>query len=345
MRTNPSPNPRREGGVWRGASAGTRGWHDASAIIAGFPGLCATGYTWRPWPLFPVLTAPPPPWRNGSPPRQTHPDALVFFRMGDFYELFFADAEAAAAALDIALTHRGEHAGAPIPMCGVPVHAAEAYLARLIRRGFRVAVAEQMEDPKTPHRQGADPPRGGAPDHARHAHRGRAAGSRPAQPAAGPGAATRRRHRRGLARCLHRPVRDRRACRRPNCRHCSAGSIRRRSSRPPPWRWASGAAARAPAADPPPPLIARRRLAEAFGAASLDAFGSFTDAEAVAAALALDYVRATQAGRAAAARAARSPQGRPARWRWTRRRAPAWKSCAPATAARSTRCSPRCSAR
>ncbi|MBS0562730.1 MAG: DNA mismatch repair protein MutS, partial [Proteobacteria bacterium] len=80
--------------------------------------------------------------------KEAHPDALVFFRMGDFYELFFADAEAAAAALGIALTHRGEHAGQPIPMCGVPVHAAESYLARLIRHGFRVAVAEQMEDPK-----------------------------------------------------------------------------------------------------------------------------------------------------------------------------------------------------
>ena len=56
-----------------------------------------------------------------------HPDALLFFRMGDFYELFFADAEAAAAALDIALTQRGEHAGQPIPMCGVPDHAAEGY--------------------------------------------------------------------------------------------------------------------------------------------------------------------------------------------------------------------------
>src|SRR5579863_8501924 len=80
--------------------------------------------------------------------KSEHPDALVFFRMGDFYELFFADAEAAAAALDIALTSRGEHAGAPIPMCGVPVHAADIYLARLIRRGWRVAVAEQLDDPK-----------------------------------------------------------------------------------------------------------------------------------------------------------------------------------------------------
>src|SRR5215469_9725987 len=81
--------------------------------------------------------------------KEAHPDALVFFRMGDFYELFFADAEAAAAALDIALTQRGEHNGTPVPMCGVPQHAAEAYLARLIRRGFRVAVTEQMEDPKS----------------------------------------------------------------------------------------------------------------------------------------------------------------------------------------------------
>ena len=74
-----------------------------------------------------------------------HPDALLFFRMGDFFEMFFDDAQAAASALDIALTHRGEHAGAPIPMCGVPVSTSDIYLARLIRRGFRVAIAEQME--------------------------------------------------------------------------------------------------------------------------------------------------------------------------------------------------------
>src|ERR1019366_7146975 len=81
--------------------------------------------------------------------KEKHPDALLFFRMGDFYEMFFADAEAAAAALDIALTRRGGHAGEPVPMCGVPVHSAEAYLQRLIRRGFRVAVCEQMEDPQS----------------------------------------------------------------------------------------------------------------------------------------------------------------------------------------------------
>ena len=83
------------------------------------------------------------------------PDALVFFRMGDFYELFFEDARQAAAALGIALTARGQHAGEPIPMCGVPVHAAEAYLSKLIRAGFKVAVCEQMEDPAEAKRRGS----------------------------------------------------------------------------------------------------------------------------------------------------------------------------------------------
>lgn len=75
------------------------------------------------------------------------PDALLFFRMGDFFELFFNDAEAAANALDIALTARGNHGGQPIPMCGVPVGTASNYLARLIKKGFKVAVAEQTESP------------------------------------------------------------------------------------------------------------------------------------------------------------------------------------------------------
>jgi len=75
-------------------------------------------------------------------------DCLLFYRMGDFFELFFDDARAAAATLDIALTSRGEHDGTPIPMCGVPVHAAEGYLARLIKAGHRVAIAEQTESPE-----------------------------------------------------------------------------------------------------------------------------------------------------------------------------------------------------
>ena len=74
-------------------------------------------------------------------------ECLLFYRMGDFFELFFDDAKAAAATLDIALTSRGAHGGDPIPMCGVPVHSAESYLARLIRAGHRVAIAEQTESP------------------------------------------------------------------------------------------------------------------------------------------------------------------------------------------------------
>ncbi|HVM22218.1 MAG TPA: DNA mismatch repair protein MutS [Sphingomicrobium sp.] len=74
-------------------------------------------------------------------------DALLFYRMGDFFELFFDDAKIASACLDIALTKRGESEGEPIPMCGVPVHSAESYLARLIKAGHRVAIAEQTESP------------------------------------------------------------------------------------------------------------------------------------------------------------------------------------------------------
>ena len=79
-----------------------------------------------------------------------HPDALVFFRMGDFYEMFFEDAVVASRALEIALTSRSKDKdGQPVPMCGVPYHAASGYIARLVRQGFRVALCEQMEDPRT----------------------------------------------------------------------------------------------------------------------------------------------------------------------------------------------------
>jgi len=84
-----------------------------------------------------------------------YPDALLFYRMGDFYELFFDDAVASAEALDIALTKRGKHLGEDIAMCGVPVHAAEGYLLTLIRKGFRVAVCEQMEDPAEAKKRGS----------------------------------------------------------------------------------------------------------------------------------------------------------------------------------------------
>src|ERR1700728_5246030 len=79
--------------------------------------------------------------------KERHRDCLLFYRMGDFYELFFEDAVKAAAALDIQLTKRGHHLGDDIPMCGVPVHTHDLYLARLIRQGFRVAACEQMAHP------------------------------------------------------------------------------------------------------------------------------------------------------------------------------------------------------
>ena len=86
--------------------------------------------------------------------KAAHPDALLFYRMGDFYEMFFDDAVAAAEALDIALTKRGKHDDHDIPMCGVPHHAAEGYFLTLIRKGFRVAVCEQMESPAEAKKRG-----------------------------------------------------------------------------------------------------------------------------------------------------------------------------------------------
>lgn len=279
-----------------------------------------------------------------------HPDALLFFRMGDFYELFFADAESAAAALDIALTARGEHDGVPIPMCGVPYHAAEAYLARLIRRGFRVAVAEQMEDPRN--RTGKAPIRrevvrlitagtvteealleGGranlllavAYDSAPLAQSGRgrreAAGGRPIAEAVPAGPLPAPHTRRDLshpagAMSLGAAWLDvstglfetaaLTAAELPALMHRLEPAEILAPATLNLFDWA---AKRAPEPVPSPPLVARRRLAEAFGAASLEAFGSFTDGEAIAAFLALDYVRGTQAG--ALPRLARpSPQGR-----------------------------------
>src|SRR5262245_4725936 len=79
--------------------------------------------------------------------KAANPDCLLFYRMGDFYELFFADAEVASRALGIVLTKRGKHLGADIPMCGVPIERADEYLHRLIALGHRVAVCEQLEDP------------------------------------------------------------------------------------------------------------------------------------------------------------------------------------------------------
>ena len=87
--------------------------------------------------------------------KAAHPDALLFFRMGDFFEMLFEDAEVASAALDIALSSRGEHQGEKVALCGVPAHAHEAYLARLIRQGFRVAICDQTETPEEQKRRKA----------------------------------------------------------------------------------------------------------------------------------------------------------------------------------------------
>ncbi|MDX2202025.1 MAG: DNA mismatch repair protein MutS [Hyphomicrobiaceae bacterium] len=112
--------------------------------------------------------APQEAARDGAPPpgvtpsmaqfleiKVANPDCLLFYRMGDFYELFFEDAVAAAEALGIVLTKRGKHLGQDIPMCGVPIHRADEYLQRLIAQGFRVAVCEQLEDPAEARKRGS----------------------------------------------------------------------------------------------------------------------------------------------------------------------------------------------
>ncbi len=223
-----------------------------------------------------------------------HPDALLFFRMGDFFEMFFEDAEAASAALDIALTARGEYQGRKIPMCGVPVSTSELYLARLIRRGFRVAVAEQMELPK--------------------------------------GRTTKGPLRRAVVRLVTPGTLTEEALldsARPNLLlalvpldgvigaaavDMSTGSFETEAVSPDglaallgrldpaeivaPENFALGdfAARRAPPLAAANATTARRRMADAFGAASLDAFGVFSEAEVAAGAMVLDYLRLTQAG-------------------------------------------------
>ena len=99
--------------------------------------------------------APTPMMAQFLEVKARYPEALLFYRMGDFYELFFDDAVTAAGALDITLTKRGKHLGEDIPMCGVPVHSHESYLERLIRAGFKVAVCEQTEDPAEAKKRGA----------------------------------------------------------------------------------------------------------------------------------------------------------------------------------------------
>src|SRR5436305_7793219 len=96
------------------------------------------------------MTAPATPaMRQYLDAKQQHRDAILLFRMGDFYEMFYEDALVGARALDLTLTSRSKDAsGGGIPMCGVPHHAVDGYIARLVRKGFRVAICEQTEDPR-----------------------------------------------------------------------------------------------------------------------------------------------------------------------------------------------------
>src|SRR3954463_12332523 len=95
------------------------------------------------------MTEPSTPlMRQYAAVKKEHPSALLFFRLGDFYELFFDDAVLAAKELQITLTSRNKEKGIAVPMCGVPYHAAEGYIAKLIRRGYKVAICEQVEDPR-----------------------------------------------------------------------------------------------------------------------------------------------------------------------------------------------------
>jgi DNA mismatch repair protein MutS len=246
--------------------------------------------------LFPTAQGATPAMAQWFAAKADHPNALLFFRMGDFYELFFADAEAAATALDIALSHRGEHNGAPIPMCGVPHHAAESYLLRLIRRGWRVAIVEQIEDPKSrPANSKAPIKRAvtrvvtpGTITEDTLLEAGRAnlllalTRERDSIGAAWLDIST------GLFETDVTPIADLAALlgRLDPAEILAPDTI-------PLGEWAERRT------QPPiasAPLTARKRLAEAFGVASIDAFGGFSDHEAVAAALALDYARATAAG-------------------------------------------------
>ncbi|MGG5886886.1 DNA mismatch repair protein MutS [Falsiroseomonas sp. HC035] len=230
--------------------------------------------------------------------KAAHPDALVFFRMGDFFELFFGDAEAAAPVLDIAVAFRGEHRGQKVPMAGVPVHAWEAYLAKLIRHGFRVAVCDQVETPEAAKARKSSTIRREVVrvvTPATVTEEGLLDAARPAwllalaEVEGGFGAAwidvstggfeTMALPREDLGGLLARiePVE---AVAPPDLSTLPELALRL------PGRIAE----RAPARD------AARLLREAFGVATLDGFGRFSGAELAAAGLALSYVRETQAG-------------------------------------------------
>ncbi|MDB5374866.1 MAG: mismatch repair protein MutS, partial [Belnapia sp.] len=247
------------------------------------------------------LTAPPAPallTAEGASPamaqwfaaKAEHPDALLFFRMGDFFEMFFADAEAASAALDIALSHRGEHQGQRIAMCGVPAHSHESYLARLIRRGFRVAICEQMETPEEAKRRKAP------------------AVHRQVVRLVTPGTVTEEtllEAARPAWLLALAPLDDTLGA---AWLDLSTGAFETEALDPadlhallarlePAETLAPASLGLAGAVETSLPRDATRRVAEAYGLATLDGFGEYHPAEVAAAAMALDYVKTTQRGR------------------------------------------------
>src|SRR5215469_12605781 len=265
----------------------------------------------QPSPTRPPMTEPAasPVMVQYREIKQANPGCLLFFRMGDFFELFFEDAVAASQALDIALTKRGRHDGADIPMCGVPVHTAEAYLARLIRAGFKVAICDQVEDPAEARRRGGKGPvrravtrvvtagtltEEGLLDARRHNYLAGVAeaggelglawldlstGAFETTPTAGASLAA------DLARL-------------------SPGEIlvpERLLTRPALFElWAEWKPALTPLPDPRfASEPARRRLQDFYGVGALDGFGGFGRAELAAAGALVDYVGLTQQARAA----------------------------------------------
>ncbi|MXP64443.1 DNA mismatch repair protein MutS [Roseomonas sp. M0104] len=266
------------------------------------------------------MTSRPFPSPEGATPalaqwfaaKQAHPDALVFFRMGDFFELFFDDAARAGEALGLAVSHRGEHRGAPVPMAGVPVHAMENYLARLIRHGFRVAICEQRETPEQAKARKAPTIRR---EVVRLVTPGTVTeealldGARPAwllalARAEGEWGAAWVDLSTGAFACEALPV----------------GELPALLARLDPAEVLvpeafSGLAALRPFAERISHLEPARdpagRLAGFFEVATLEGFGSFSEAELAACALALDYVRRTQGGAVGGARGEAAPRLRP----------------------------------
>ena len=243
--------------------------------------------------------------------KAANPDCLLFYRMGDFYELFFTDAETASRALGIMLTKRGKHLGADIPMCGVPVERADDYLSRLIAQGHRVAVCEQTEDPAEAKRRG-----------------GKSVVRREVVRLVTPGTITEERLLDPARANALLAVTRRRASERDwtyglalvdistgrfAVSEVEAGRLAAEIARLEPREivvpealaddsdlgvtWAEARAPVTPVGRADlDPASAERRLREAFGVATLEGFGAFTRAEVAAAGLALLYVERTQIG-------------------------------------------------